>query len=561
VGVGHTRRLDVRSRVHLLTDAIHELVALTSDGQWGVQVRRRRRFQPFVATSEAIEPNREFKMPDRANKFLRTLDKSLKFLAAALFLLGLGMIAVAILAPFVGMGIVDDFWGFRLFGIHRRPLAFLGARVSFWGLAALVALFACRPVLRFLYPRLSSWQFYVRSSLFTCKCFFSACVFVLCSYIVLTAYDRFLAVSASISPPGESALPGHDIELNQKSIRTLELYPFTGWHIQSNFAHRGPMSWELEPNKDYDVKTGPLGFFIDFDIENPPPKKAGEYRIILIGGSGAQGWGGQSNDKMLYRVLEKRLNESLARSGRSFKVINMAMASSITYQNYIALNRWGHALQPDLILSYSGRNDWMVPVKHEGFSDTHYQFNRLNALVYASRGCEYAPRFRWLSALFPNVMNRSNLGIALKLLVDYDDTLDRAKDGYRESRGVPSADMQAMFYTRVVPFYVHALKSIKRDYEGISVMVAWQALAPDEIAPGTAVLGVDFYNRMFEEAKEQLAGYINTRWYFLNVHQRFEHESRPTGIRGHLSDEGHVLVADLIAREIEAQVFGPLGAK
>jgi len=498
-------------------------------------------------------------MSDRLPKFLQILEKTLQWLAAAMFVAGLGMIAVAIMAPFVGLGVVDDFQGFRLFGIHRRPLAFLGARVSFRSLAALVALFVWRPALRFLYPMLSSRQFYVKSSLLACKCFFSACVFVLCSYLVLTAYDRFLAISASMGAPGESALPGHDNELNHRSIRTLELYPFTGWHLQSNFTHQGPMSWEVEPNRNYDVKTGSLGFFIDFDIENPPPKMAGEYRIILIGGSGAQGWGGQSNDKMLYRVLEKRLNESPASSRRSFRVINMAMGSTITYQNYIALNRWGHALEPDLILSYSGRNDWVVPVQHEGFSDTHYQFNKLNALVYASRGCEDSPKLRWLSTCFPHVMNRSNLGIALRLLTDYDDTLDRAKVGYRESRGVPSTDAQTMFDERVIPFYVHALKSIKRDYEGISMMVAWQALAPDEIASGTAVLGDDFYNRMYEEANRQLTGYLNEKWYFLNVHRHFEHEPRPPGIRAHLSDEGHGLVADLIAREIEAQIFGRPG--
>ena len=87
----------------------------------------------------------------------------------------------------------------------------------------------------------------------------------------------------------------------------------------------------------------------------------------------------------------------------------------------------------------------------------------------------------------------------------------------------------------------------------------WQAMAPDELAPGSVVLGDNFYNKMFEEAKNQLGGYINAKWYFVNVHRHFAGEPRPPGIRAHLSDEGHVLVADLIAREIEAQVLGRSG--
>lgn len=487
---------------------------------------------------------------------MRFVEKGIKWLAIAALVTGIVMVGAAVLAPSLGMGIVDDFWGYRLLGLHRRPFAVLGVRVIFWSSAALIAVVSWRFAGQFLVQRLSSRQFYRQCGVYAGKWALALSVFTLSFYVLLSAYDRLLSLSARSGAPDRPVLPGLDRELVQKSIRTLELHPYTGWHVQSNFTHNGPMPWEDSEGKEYTVKTGPLGFFIDFDLEHPPAKEPNEYRIIVIGGSGAQGWGAQTNEEMWYRLLEKRLNASFGSTARRFRVINMAMGSSITYQNYLALNRWGHALEPDLILSYSGRNDFFVPVYHEGVADNHYQFNELNTLVYAARGCEAGPRLRWLNELFPNVMNRTNLGVSLKFLVDYPHLSEQSKIGRRASRGLPTEDVGTMFHDRVVPFYIHALKSIKRDFQGVPVMVAWQALAPEEVQPWDDRLGDDFYNQMFERARQELEGYLNPAWFFLNVHHHFEAEPRPAGIRTHLTGEGHQLVADLIAREIGARVLG-----
>ena len=385
----------------------------------------------------------------------------------------------------------------------------------------------------------------------------SLSVFVVTLFVLLKTYDAY------VGPHRSSALPGLDIESRHTTIHTLELHPFTGWHVQSNFAHEGPLAGERNPDQEYDIRSGQLGFFIDFDLDKPPQKGATEYRIILIGGSGAQGWGASSNDTMLYRVLEKRLNQLLGETGLSFKVINMAMGGSITYQNYIALNRWGHKLQPDLVLTYSGRNDFWIPLLSEELPDSHRQFTKLNAFVYASRGSEYSARLRWASDLFPNVMNRTNVGLALKMLVDYPYYEARAYDGYKKSRGLSSGRPEGMsgkqkqdLVRQTSEFYIHALKSIKRDFEGVPIMVAWQAVAPHQLVRFESY-GDDFYNQMFEKARFALEGYSNQEWYFVNVHRRFERDPRPY-IGTHLSDEGHVLVGDFIARAIEAEVFESL---
>jgi hypothetical protein len=146
--------------------------------------------------------------------------------------------------------------------------------------------------------------------------------FIIFATVIFTlfVFDKFIKVSRISNLPGVESE-----EVYSKTLRTFELFPYSGWHIQANFHHKGDMPWEHQPYKDYDVKSGSMGFFVDFDLNNPPPKKPNEFRVILIGGSGAQGWGGRTNEDMLYRQLEYKLNAALKDTGFEVKVINMAM--------------------------------------------------------------------------------------------------------------------------------------------------------------------------------------------------------------------------------------------
>ncbi|MBP89484.1 MAG: hypothetical protein CMJ64_22705 [Planctomycetaceae bacterium] len=493
-----------------------------------------------------------------------------KWLAWMLVFLGLVVLFTALLATRLNLGVGDEFVIYRLIGLRRRASALLGAGTCLCGCGMWLAVHR-HQIWAFLTSRCPPPRILLRRlAVLFAKISFSVSIFLLAAFILLKVYDGFLGTF------GSSSLPGLDIDSQETTIRTLELHPYTGWHAQSKFTHQGPMPWEREPDRNYEIRTGQMGFFLDFDLFDPPEKEDGEYRIILIGGSGAQGWGAQSNDKMLYRQLERRLNRITKESGPRVQVINMAMGASITYQNYIALNRWGHRLEPDLILSYSGRNDFVVPLHHEHLPDTHYFFTGLNALVYASRGSEYGAKLQWMARLFPNIMNKTNVGLSLKILAEHSHFYARAHRGYRGSRGLPPAEivwsgrgagysvkevsskggeLRRMLDEEVSEFYAHALKSIKRDFEGIPIMLAWQAMAPEELASYES-LGDDFYNQMFENAKRELSDFVNEQWYFVNVHQRFAADPKPY-IATHLSDQGHDVVARLLADEIMVQVLRP----
>jgi hypothetical protein len=88
-----------------------------------------------------------------------------------------------------------------------------------------------------------------------------------------------------------------------------------------------------------------------------PSKKAGEYRVVFMGGSTAYGYG-VSWDEAIPAVLERDLATRAAGSGQTFRVVNLgynnegAYAFKYTLDDYL----W---LKYDLACLYEGMNDLM----------------------------------------------------------------------------------------------------------------------------------------------------------------------------------------------------------
>jgi hypothetical protein len=122
-----------------------------------------------------------------------------------------------------------------------------------------------------------------------------------------------------------------DEDADEPTMRTMDAYPFTGGHIQAFKTERKPL-WSNYYD-DFDVTSGEYGFFIDFRLEATPPKQDNEIRIVLTGGSTAQGWGGRSNADMFYELLPAKLSQELQERGQNCKVtvVNLAMGSSHIY--------------------------------------------------------------------------------------------------------------------------------------------------------------------------------------------------------------------------------------
>jgi hypothetical protein len=345
-----------------------------------------------------------------------------------------------------------------------------------------------------------------------------------------------------------------DEDADEPTMRTMEYYPFTGGQIQAYKREQGKLAWS-DFYKDFDIASGEYGFFIDFRLEAPPPKEDNEIRIVLTGGSAAQGWGGRTNADMFYQLLPTRLTQELQEHGQNCKatVVNLAMASTQIYQNYIALNKWAHPLQPDAIISYSGSNEIAVPWTSRGDADQLVSFD-VGGFLHVSR---YSASPRWLKMIaefYPGLVKRTVLGSLIRYMYlrDYSDDwqanylLSRVDSNFRPmprrelqqryKAALNSLTMDGIVDSVSIPLYENSLESISRDFPGTPIFAVFQPLwhTQEEYTRMTNVIPAKVNNQDH---------YADIK--FLNLQRVWEeHDFFPGSLVDsvHLSNDGHKLV-------------------
>jgi hypothetical protein len=363
--------------------------------------------------------------------------------------------------------------------------------------------------------------------------------------LCLKAYDVYLLSHRHPAAPDEDA--------DEPTMSTLEYYPFTGAQIQAYKSEQGRLSWSSFYD-DFDVVTGEYGFFIDFRLESPPPKQDNEIRIVLTGGSAAQGWGGRTNADMFYRLLPAKLTQQLQQRGQNCKVtiVNLAMGGSQIYQNFIALNKWAHPLQPDAIISFSGHNE--ISVAEMTRSDADLLALQAGGLLHVLRYSASPRWLKWLANYYPGIVRRTVLGSLIRLtyLSDYngdwqaDYFLSRTDPTFgpmprdevqrRYEAAIKSLSNAEIVDSISIPLYEHSLESISRDFPGTPVFAVIQPLAHSD----------EDYTRMMTAVPIKVHDQDHyDAIKFLNLQQTWhEHDYFPGSLVDtvHLSNEGHRLV-------------------
>ena len=352
-----------------------------------------------------------------------------------------------------------------------------------------------------------------------------------------------------------------DEDADEPTMRTMEYYPFTGGQIQAYKRERGKLPWSNYYD-DFDVASGEYGFFIDFRLEAPSPKQDNEIRIVLTGGSAAQGWGGRTNADMFYQLLPTKLSQELKEHGHNCKVtvVNLAMGASHIYQNFIALNKWAHPLQPDAIISFSGHNELWIPETSRGDADE--LAIREGGLLYVLR---YSASPRWLKMLgryYPGIVKRTAVGSLIRLmyLSDYSDDwaanylLSRIDPNFgpmpreelkrRYQAAIKSLTIDEIVDSVSIPLYENSLESISRDFPGTPVFAVFQPLYQSP----------EVYTRMTTVVPRKVNDqdhYADIK--FLNLQRVWEeHNYYPGSLVDsvHLSNDGHKLVTTYLSDEL-----------
>jgi hypothetical protein len=153
-----------------------------------------------------------------------------------------------------------------------------------------------------------------------------------------------------------------------------------------------PYREEIKQTVETDYSTNSLGFRTpERPFEKPPKTK----RIITLGGSTT--FDGPTNDQTWSALLEKRLNETYAKSGYKIEVINLAVDMASSPYSLVNLCFIGVSFQPDLVISYDGVNDsWIIG--YQGLMPD-----------YRSLMDKYDPRERTLQSKLPKWLFASYL--------------------------------------------------------------------------------------------------------------------------------------------------------
>ncbi len=168
-------------------------------------------------------------------------------------------------------------------------------------------------------------------------------IFLIFSFIILVfLLEIVLRVKHKISNPNEIKYPFLTISEKKNIFENQKI----------SYEYKPYILWRATPNQTFSVfKTNRLGLRGE---EYDKAKKPGVYRVILLGGSAAWGYGASSNNTTIGSYLERDLN--LLQNKFKVEVLNFAENGYNSSQEYI-LWREISEYKPDLVIDYTSYND------------------------------------------------------------------------------------------------------------------------------------------------------------------------------------------------------------
>lgn len=216
-----------------------------------------------------------------------------------------------------------------------------------------------------------------------------AMVSLLFGLILVEAGLRILKVSP-LEIKEKSFLP-----LSAKELRRLMVKPpYTGYYnnIITNQVYYKCRNGDCEEDVRIPFNTNSHGFR---DYEYPEEKPEGTIRIVCLGDSFTAG-DGVYMEETYPKILESILNERYGELNK-FEVINTAVVSYSTAEEWYVLRKWGMRFDPDIVLIGFYLNDsspstWRyLELKKAGYQMpprqlTHYEFPFKNTEIVGQEG-------------------------------------------------------------------------------------------------------------------------------------------------------------------------------
>ncbi|MCM8790655.1 MAG: hypothetical protein NC938_03035 [Candidatus Omnitrophica bacterium] len=140
------------------------------------------------------------------------------------------------------------------------------------------------------------------------------------------------------------------------------------------------LAFRMKPNfHSHTININSFGFR---GAEVSKEKPEGTFRIIIVGGSGAMGYGSSSDETAFPRVLEKLLNTESR--NKKFEVINAGLASAISAQELVLIVTELIDLKPDMVVIFDGFNDIVGSVINDRRPNYPWRFEMIEKALKVS---------------------------------------------------------------------------------------------------------------------------------------------------------------------------------
>ncbi len=174
--------------------------------------------------------------------------------------------------------------------------------------------------------------------------------------------------------------------------------PGVSQNLETSIMDDPDLFWRFRPNQEMegDGRYYHINSISLRDHEIAVPKPAGVYRILSLGESTSFG-AGVADDETYAKVVERLLRERFP--DRTWEVVNAGVGAYSSFQCVQYLEKYGLALQPDMVMLFSGANDGLA-------SYVRNYANLKDGFGYTDKEL-YAVRHRWAGLL--RLLNRSDL--------------------------------------------------------------------------------------------------------------------------------------------------------
>jgi lysophospholipase L1-like esterase len=202
------------------------------------------------------------------------------------------------------------------------------------------------------------------------KVLFSALIVFLFFFLLDRALKVFDELHKRAQSAKEEAVVSKMLTPSQredyKRATDLKLYPYVMFRMVPNFHSET-------------INVNSMGFR-GKEVERE--KREGVFRIIVVGGSAAMGYGSTDDEHAFSQILERLLNAESARM--KFEVINAGLAAGISMQEFVVISTELLDLKPDMVIIFDGFNDVVGSVINDRRPNYPWRFETLEKALTVS---------------------------------------------------------------------------------------------------------------------------------------------------------------------------------